>query len=495
MAEPVVTRIKQRAPAIRLFMSDGSERSTYMPQEDAVARLGAPHTGVNLMSCYYPKQSFWPERRLFSDEVPHFRHSVTDQTEKTRLEDFNDWTDGYYSFDLEDPRNDVVGQMEDVRRHGQDVRLTLTADLDTATEDLERIAAILREFGPLELRLNHEANGCSWFRFARNVGQMSGEEQRRTYYEISRFFIRVHDLMARQAPNVTMVGCYNGPGERMAKGEIDQESLPHLGNDELGLMYELAGIIVSLDQYGSLHCGWPGHTVQNPPIIGKFAFDEHKGFALTPHELCELVIRPFQQFISRKRGENARIDLGELDFDEDFHGPEIRAQLIFECYCWLRRHPDLIGSITFYELTDMGGLGLFRQKEYGDVEHVSENLVAEVYRRVMGWEEFRHPRQTVGEVGEGAGRVELLWRSSCDAEGLRVGLPAGAKALDCGEEYWRRVVFVGSDGAESYAHTDERRVAVPQGAVAALLFALPPDGRNNSPDGYRREVAVPRAIS
>ncbi|KPK58839.1 MAG: hypothetical protein AMK73_08985 [Planctomycetes bacterium SM23_32] len=491
MLAATITKVRREEPAIRLFMSDGSERSTYMPQGRAVGLLGAPHAGVNLMSCYYPRQTFWPERRLFSEEVPHYRWSVTDQTENTRLTDSNDWTDGYYSFDIEDADNDAVRQMEDVRRYGQDVRLTLTADLDTPAEDLERIADVLKQFGRMELRLNHEANGCSWFRFARNVGQMAGEEARRTYYEISQFFIRVHELFGRLAPNVTMVGCYNGPGERITKGEISADALPHLGDDELGLMYKLPGIVVSLDQYGSLHCGWPGHAVEEAPIIRKFAFHEFGGFALTPYELCELVIRPFQAAIAKVRGEPARIDLGELDFDEDFHGPEIRAQLVFECYEWLRRHPGIIGSITFYELTDMGGLGLFRQRAYGDVEDVTENIVTDVYRRVMAWDEFRHPVEALAPVGESAERVELTWRSSCDAEGLELTLDGAHRAVDFRKSYWRQVVLLGADGEQSYVYGDEAALELPAGTQAVRIFAPPPEGRDNAAGGFRTQVPVP----
>jgi hypothetical protein len=76
-----------------------------------------------------------------------------------------------------------------------------------------------------------------------------------------------------------------------------------------------------------------------------------------------------------------------------------------------------------------------------------------------------------------------------------VALPSRAKALDCGEPYWRRVVFAHADGAESYVHTEEQEVAVPDGAAEAVIFALPPDGRDNSPDGYRRQVPVPRVVS
>jgi hypothetical protein len=488
MSKPSVRLVRLGSPAIRLFMSDGSERSTYMPQDQALRRLGRPHTGVNLMSSYYPRQTFWPERRIFGPDVPHFRHSTCDETATTKLRDMNEFTDGYYSFDLDNPKNDVIEQMQDVRRYGQTVRLTLTADIDTETADLERIADLLRAFGPMELRLNHEANGCNWFRFARNVGDMQGEQRRKMYYDISQFFVRVHGIFARVAPNVTLAGCYNGPGERISKGELQAGDLPHLGDDELGLMYRLPNLIVSLDQYGSLHCGWPGHTVTGAPIIRKFTFEEHKGFGVNPDELFDLVIRPFQELISKMRGEPTRIDLGELDFDEDFHGPEIRAQLLFECYCWLRRHPEIVGSITLYELTDLGGLGLFKQKEYGNVEDVTSTIVADLYRHVMTWPEFQHVRTAGDAIGSDA--VDLVWRSSEDATGIEVPV-AGAARLDLREARWHQIVLVGADGSEAYRYGDAQVVDLPPGTERALLFAPPPDGRDNSADGYRVKVAVP----
>src|SRR5512145_1851892 len=390
--------LEQKEATVRLFMADGSERSDYMPQVEAIRRLGRPHAGINLMACYYPKQSFWPDRRLFSEDVPHYRHSVKDETAKTKLGHPDEWTDGYYSFDIDNPANDVIRQAEDVRRFGQDVRLTLTADIDTPDADLTRIGEMLKGFGPVELRLNHEANGCTCFRFAKNVGAMEGAERTKLYYDISQFFIRAHKTMRAVAPNVSFVGCYNGPGERALRGELAPGEMPHLGDDELGLMYRIPGVLVSLDQYGSLHYGWPGHRIDDPPIIGGVNHNDHASFALSPWSLCELVIRPFQQVISDKRGVATRIDLGELDFDEDIHGPQIRAQLIHDCYSWIERHPDVVGSSTFYELTDMGGLGLFRQKAYGNLQDLSSNIVTDVYRRIMTWPSFSPKRKATGPV-------------------------------------------------------------------------------------------------
>jgi hypothetical protein len=485
-----VHRIRVGEPEVRLFMSDGSERSDYMPQAQAIGWLGAPHSGVNLMSCYYPRQSFWPERRLFAPEVPHYRHSLNDQTATTRLEDLNDWTDGYYSFEIDRPDNDVVRQMEDVRRYGQDVRLSVTADTDTPDDDLRRMAEVLKPFCPMQLRVNHEANGCTWFRFARNVGAMTGEEMRRTYREISGFFIRANETIRSVAPGVTLVGCYNGPGERALRGEIDPNELPHLDDDQLGLMYKLPDMAVSLDQYGSLHYGWPGHAIRGAPLVGNVDPAVHGAFSLPVYALCECIFRPFQQLVSRMRGEPTRIDLGELDFDEDIHGPEIRAQLVYETMEWIRRSPDVIASVTFYELTDMGGLGLLRQERYDDVDHVHPSRpLLDVYRRVMTWPEFRHPVERTGEVHDGP--VELLWRSSADADGLEVVLEGAVHSIDFGSPYWRRVVFEDGQGAVTHVHTDRQLVPVPEGTAVVRVFAPPPDGRNNCAEGYRSSVPVP----
>jgi len=490
---PLVSASTLRAaePTVRLFISDGSERSDYMPQSRAIELLGAPHSGVNLMASYYPRQSFWPERRLFGPDVRHYRHSVADQTETTRLADMNEWTDGYYSFELDNPDTEPLRQLADVRRHGQDARLTLTADIDTPREDLERMAELLRPFGRIQLRLNHEANGCTWFRFARNVGNLKGEQARRLYYDISLFFIRAHRVFQEIAPNVTFVACYNGMGEQASRGEIAPDDMPLLKPENLGLMYLLPGIVCSFDQYGSLHYGWPGHRIENPPLIGRVDPFEHKAFALTPRELCEGIISTYWRRICQMREEQVRVDLGELNFDEDIHGPDIQAHLVYESYDWIRQHPQVVGSVTFYELTDTGGLGLFRQREYGNLDELGTTVLLDVYRDIMHWPEFLPRYEATGTVPDGAPEVELVWRTAVDAQGLQLSWDGPARAVDFRENYWRRVLITDAHGRVSYLHTDARSVELSPEARSVGVFALPPDGRDNGPEGFRRTVPVP----
>ncbi len=479
-----VWKVRQGEPGIRLFMSDGSERSTYMPQEQALGLLGAPHSGVNLMSMYYPKLSFWPERRLFGSDPGHYRNCPA----STREEDYRDATDGYYPFVLDGDENPALAQVADVRRWGQEPRLTVTADVDTPEEDLRRIAERLREFGPMQLRLNHEANGCTWFRFARGVGLRPPEERRQWHGRMADFFLRAHRVFADAAPKVTFVACYQGEREAIERGE----ELPALGPKEFGPVYRLPDVVVGVDLYGSLHYGWPEHAIEDAPLIGEVEPEEQAAYAMTPHELCEGGFRTFWRTMCRLRGEQVRIDLGELNFDEDIHGPWIQAYLVDQAFRWVRDHPEVVGSVTFYELTDRGGLGLFRQRAYDDLERLDTTVLLEVYRRIMGWDVWRHPRERVGAVEPGAQRVELRWNSPLDAEGVALDV-TGAARLNLGESYWRRVI-VSKGERELHLHGNGAMVDLPEGAQEACIFALPPDGRDNCPDGYRRTVPVPAVI-
>lgn len=476
----VIKKIKQTEPLIKLIISDGSERSTYMPQEMALDWLGRPHCAVNLMSCYYPKQSFWPERMLFSDKVYHYRHSLADEQPHTPLKDINDWTDGYYSLDLNNSRNDVVQQLEDVRRYGQDIRLTITADLDTTDEDLRRIAEMVKDFCPMEIRLNHEAGGCGWFRFAKNVKYMDEDSTRKTHYEISQFFIRAKRVITETAPGVTFA--YS-------------EDLNYAGDDQMGLMLKEPGVIPGIDCYGSLHFGWPGHRIENPPVIGSVDRKEHQASYRTPWHVCEKIFHQFQIGISDLRGEHCRIDLGEFNYDEDIHGPEIKAQLLHECYHWIAANPEVIGSVVHYELTDRGGLGLLHEPEYNQLENVIPCVpVLRMYKDVMTWPEFISPVNETDTIGSDQKRVSLLWQSALNAEGLEL-INAGVKgSLDFGEAYWRRVILISGDGEETFLHTDSETIDLPSGVEKIRLFVLPPNGRNNCEDGYRLSVPIPKFL-
>jgi hypothetical protein len=485
-------RIHKGPPTIRLFMSDGSERSTYMPQEQAIRLLGAPHSGVNLMSCYYPGFADWPRREVAGPGMSHYRRIPGGASARTE-EEFLHWNDGYYSFILDDPDGEVIRQVADVRRYGQEPRLTVTADADTPTEDIERMADLLKDFGTMQLRLNHEANGCTWFRFARNAGARPAEEARRIYHNLCGLFLRFDEVFGRIAPKVTLVACYQS-GDALRSGSIERaEDLPQMTDEEFGPAYRLPGVIPSIDQYGSLHYGWPEHVIEDPPVIGPVDPGRHHSVYMTVCELCEGVLRSFHRGMCDLRGEPVRIDMGEANYDEDIHGPEIQAQLVYEMYRWISRHPDVIGSVTFYELTDRGGLGLFRLREYDNLEDLDTTCLLDVYRDTMRWPEFRHTVKPAGAIAKGDDPASLLWRSPCDAEGLELAT-AGRTGIDLRAAYWHHLVALGGDGRETHMYGVDRAVQLPPGTQTVRIFALPPDGRDSSTDGFRAEVPVPELL-
>lgn len=126
--------------------------------------------------------------------------------------------------------------MRDVRRHGQDVTLTLTVDPHVSDEQLIAIANDLRPFGRLLLRINHEATG-NWFSF----------NKRCTYQEVADFYCRFNKILKEYAPNVSTILCIGGI-EDLNKKEIEKEAEFSQAVKETDIW--------SVDKYMALH--WVG---------------------------------------------------------------------------------------------------------------------------------------------------------------------------------------------------------------------------------------------
>ena len=87
-----------------------------------------------------------------------------------------------------DRNAEVFRQMRDIRRHGQDVTLTLTVDCSLGDEHLIAIAKDLVTFGRMRIRINHECAG-RWFT----------HNKRFSYKEIGDFFVRFHKIIKEYA--------------------------------------------------------------------------------------------------------------------------------------------------------------------------------------------------------------------------------------------------------------------------------------------------------
>ena len=134
-------------------LGDGSERGEYVNQDYILNKMGRPHRSISLMYCYYPLDKEFPGRisEVMKDADISFAWDYP-------YDDYFTYKGGLEG----NTEGEPFTCMRDVRRHGQEVTLTLTVDPHVSDEQLIAIANDLRPFGRLLLRINHEATG-NWF--------------------------------------------------------------------------------------------------------------------------------------------------------------------------------------------------------------------------------------------------------------------------------------------------------------------------------------------
>ena len=209
-------------------LGDGSERGEYVDQDYILRKLGRPHRSISLMYCYYPLDEQWPARisEAMKDANVSFQWDYP-------YDDYFTYKGGLGGTLDDEP----FTCMRDVRRHGQDVTLTLTIDPHVSDEQLAAIGDDLRTFGRVFLRINHEATG-NWFSF----------NKRATYQEVADFYCRASRIIKEHAPNVQTILCIGGV-ENPETGEIEKEKEFSQAVRETDIW--------SVDKYMSLHWGWP----------------------------------------------------------------------------------------------------------------------------------------------------------------------------------------------------------------------------------------------
>ena len=171
-------------------LGDGSERGLYVDQDYILNKLGRPHRAINLMYCYYPLDETFPQRasECYTGSEVSFAWDYA-------YDDYFTYKGGLEG----NTEGEPFTFMRDVRRHGQDVILTLTCDPHVSDDQIRAIAKGLSTFGRIFLRLNHEADG-NWFSF----------NKRASYEEVGAFFAHFADIIHEEAPNVLMIICIDG---------------------------------------------------------------------------------------------------------------------------------------------------------------------------------------------------------------------------------------------------------------------------------------------
>lgn len=364
-----------------LDLSDGSERGFYVNQDYILQKLHRPHRGINLMYCYYPFDEAWPARAqdAYADKEVTFAWDYP--------------YDNYFPYlgGKDGSRNgEPFTCMRDVRRHGQDVILTLTCDPHVTDEHIIAIAKDLRTYGRMMLRLNHEATG-DWFSF----------NKRASYAEVADFFVRFHKILKEYAPNVKTILCIGGVedpnSEKITMEEEFAEAVRTTDN-------------WSVDKYMALNWGWPYEVAEKDN-------SQHKKEDAS--YVYEMTKRSFQRYRELCGGVKKPMLMSELNADGDVTGPFDQVKMVQDFCNLIKEDPERwFSGFTFYQFRDDGRLGLEITDPNNPDVGVEQPLLA-AYRDILN-DDFFKPGMDAAEEKELP--VTLRWGGSEDSEGISMEL-------------------------------------------------------------------------
>lgn len=354
-----------------LDLGDGSERAEYVNQDYILHKLGRPHRCVNIMYTLYPKDAQWPQRisKACADMDVKFQWDYP--------------YDDYFPFDVD---GEPFEQMKDIRKHGQDVLLTLTVDCSLDDEYLRGVARKFREFGRMRIRINHECAG-NWFT----------HNKRFSFEEIGAFFVRFHNIIKEEAPNVKTIFCCGFVKE---DGKVDQE-------DAFLQAYKVADIW-SADSYPALHYGWPYDVAE----VG--------GGSYKADNLRE-IYGLFEATAKRLRlmtGRDVPMTTAECNTDGDVTGPFHQGEAVVKFAEYFRDNntSDWFDGISMYQFRDRGRLGLEIEDPNNNAVGIEQPVLAD-YKKLIQ-DPYFLPTMTKGE--ETAFPAKLRWGGSDDADGIQI---------------------------------------------------------------------------
>lgn len=378
-----IYRIHMGKAQCAVDLGDGSERGEYVDQDYILNRLGRPMRSISLMYCYYPLDKEFPQRisEAMKDKEVKFQWDYP-------YDDYFTYKGGLEG----DREGEPFNFMRDIRRHGQDVTLTLTIDPNVSDEQLIAIAEDLRTFGRIFLRINHEATG-NWFAFT----------HRTTYQGVADFYCRFNKILKEHAPNVQTILCIGGIEDLKSEEIVMEKEFSQAVRDT---------DIWSVDKYMALHWGWPFDVAlrnsENP------SFKREK-----VNTVYELSKRSCLRFREINGGEPKPMVMSEFNADGDVTGAYEQADMVREFCDMLKADKDhWLDAFTFYQFRDRGRLGLEIQ-DPNNVNNGIEQPVMSTFRDIVH-EAYFSPCITMGE--ELTLPVKLRWGSSEDADGIGIPL-------------------------------------------------------------------------
>ena len=354
-----------------LYLGDGSERAEYVNQDYILHKMGRPHCAVNIMYTYYPHDKEWPARisEAWKDKNVSFAWDYP--------------YDDYFPYDVD---GQPFEQMKDIRRHGQEVLLTLTLDCGLSDDELRAVARQLKPFGRMMIRINHECCG-TWFQ----------HNKRYTYEQVGAFFAKFAGIIKEEAPNVRTIFC-GGWGKE--DGKMEQE-------EAFKGCYPVADFW-SCDTYLALHYGWPYNIAE---IGGEgWKCDSVQKlvdqFTRTYKRACELTV------------ERRPMITAEFNTDGDVTGPRMQGESVVRfAHYWRDNKVDWFKGISMYQFRDRGRLGLEIEDPNNKAVGIEQPML-KMYRDEVLHDPWFMPAMTEGD--EAAFPAQLRWGSSEDAEGLAI---------------------------------------------------------------------------
>lgn len=392
MEQWMLKKVSRTPAPCGLDLGDGSERAEYVNQDYILHALGRPHRNVNIMYTYYPKDKEWPQRisEACKDMEIHFQWDYP-------YDDYFPYEGGIGGSTEGQP----FEQMRDIRRHGQDVTLTLTIDCSLEDEYLRQIAKELKPFGRMRLRINHECTG-DWFT----------HNQRYSFEEIGAFFERFDKIIKEEAPNIRTVLCAG------CVTDLEDSDSKVQAEDALLGAYKAADVW-SMDCYLALHYGWP------------FDVCEKGGdsYATTPVDVFCKRLELTAKRLAKVTGTKKPLVVSEFNTDGDVTGPLHQGESIQRFVDKLKKdHAEQwFGGFCLYQFRDRGRLGLEIEDPNNASVGIAQPLLRD-YKKLL-----QDPYFLPGEkmIGDTELPVVLRWGSAEDAEGLQFTVPFEASPEFC----------------------------------------------------------------
>lgn len=443
-----VKKISLHPAKFGLDLGDGSERGEYVNQDYIIRKLGRPHRFISLMYTYYPNDKEWPQRisEACKDMEISFQWDYP-------YDDYFPYGGGIGG----DLHHEPFNQMRDIRRHGQDVALTLTIDCGVSDEHLIQIARELKTFGRMRLRINHECTG-TWFT----------HNQRYSIKEISAFFVRFAKILKKEAPNVDTILC---AGLLTEKGKVEYER-------DMLRAYKIADVW-SADSYPALHFGWPFDVCEkgSTSYATRSIEDFYTKYEATAKRLREIT------------GQDKQLVASEFNIDGDVTGPKAQSEGLKALADLIqKKKPDWFGSFSMYQFRDRGRLGL----EIQDPNHADcgiEQPILRDYKAIMDKSYFK---PEIKNEGKAVFPLELRWGGSEDADGVALSVKLESEPIFFeleadnglalmielnGKWFYKAPETRVIDLMPAFMDVDAKEVKAGQ-KVDIRIFATPPTGEN-----------------